>query len=143
MKDVDTIGGIEKFRKLWTGGFEDHVGYNIVDRDGEGYRIVLDMEDHHLNQYDIAHGGVVLTLMDVAGGCAVYNLGLPVTRIATISMNTQFVQGARKGRLVAVGQVDGAGKTVAHTSMRLFQGHEDGPLLATAQGSYRLFLKQD
>ena len=127
----------------WTGPFGEHVGYRIIERPDGRWVVELILEDCHLNQYGIAHGGVPLTLLDVAGGSAVYRLGLDVSRIATISMNTNFINGARPGRLVAAGQVDGHGRTVAYTSMRLYQDSEEGTLLATAQGSYRLFLKRD
>ena len=123
----------------WTGAFGDLVGYEIIERPDGGWTVELDLADRHLNQYGIAHGGVPLALLDVAGGSAVYRLGLDVSRIATISMNTNFIAGASPGRLVAAGQVDGHGRTVAYTSMRLHQGSETGPMLATAQGSYRLF----
>ncbi|RED48665.1 PaaI family thioesterase [Aestuariispira insulae] len=127
----------------WTGAFGDLVGYEFQELDGDRWAVSLDLSDHHLNQYGIAHGGVPLTLLDVAGGGAVYRLGLAVSRIATISMSTNFIGGAGSGRLVATGCVDGHGQTIAHTSMQLYQGDLNGSLLATAQGSYRLFLKRE
>lgn len=125
----------------WTGAFEDTVGYDILQQPDGLWVVRLELAEKHLNQYGIAHGGVPLTLLDVAGGSAVYQLGLSINRIATISMNTNFIQGAMPGRLTAIGEIEGHGKTVAYTRMRLHQGELDGPLLATAQGSYRLFLK--
>ena len=59
----------------WTGAFEDTVGYDILQQSDGLWVIRLELGEKHLNQYGIAHGGVPLTLLDVAGGSAVYQLG--------------------------------------------------------------------
>lgn len=118
-------------------GFETTVGYRIAI-EGEVARIHLEVDDRHLNVYGAGHGGVALTLLDVAGGVQTYLTARP-ERMATINLATQFVDLVQPGSVVATAQIDRLGKSVAHTSMALRQHDTEGPLLATAVASYRLF----
>lgn len=125
----------------YTGQFGETVGYDFHQKPNGSWYVTLEVSDKHMNQYGIAHGGVPLTLMDVAGGLAVYDLPLEFNRIATISMSHNFIGPVRAGKVTGIGEVEHHGKSVAYTSMRLYEGDDGGPLLATAQGSYRLLLK--
>lgn len=118
-------------------GFETTVGYRIAV-EGEVARIHLEVADHHLNVYGTGHGGVTLTMLDVAGGVQAYVVAQP-ERMATINLAAQFLDLVRPGPIVATASIDRLGKAVAHTSVALRQGGVDGPLLATAVASYRLF----
>jgi acyl-CoA thioesterase len=123
----------------WTGPFQQLVGYRAeVDADG-GVRVTLDIDDRHLSQYGIAHGGVTLTLLDTAGGLAVLVAAPELMRVATISLSTNFVRGVERGRVVATARLDHLGSAIAHAAMSLHAGSADGPLLATGHGAYRLF----
>jgi acyl-coenzyme A thioesterase PaaI-like protein len=59
--------------------------------------------------------------------------------MATINLATQFLEPVEKGLVVATARIDRLGKAVAHTTMSLHARTADGPLLATAVASYRLF----
>jgi uncharacterized protein (TIGR00369 family) len=120
-----------------TRGFERTVGY-VVHVEGEIARIHLDVVERHLNPYGAAHGGVTLTLLDTAGGVQVFLRARPA-RMATINMATQFVDLVPPGPVVATARIDRLGKSVAHTTSELRARNPNGPLLATAVASYRLF----
>ncbi len=60
-------------------------------------------------------------------------------RMATNDFAVQFIDRVAPGRVVATATVDGLGRSVTHSSMALHLGTPDGPLLATAVASYRLF----
>ena len=131
---------IERYRDATaTGprGFEATVGYT-VQVEGERARIHLEVADRHLNPYGTAHGGVTLTLLDTVGGVQVYLVARP-ERMATINLATQFIDRVPPGPVVATARIERLGKSVAHTTAQLHAGAADGPLLATAVASYRLF----
>ncbi len=118
-------------------GFETTVGYRIAVEQRK-VRVLLDVDERHLNVYGAAHGGVTLTLLDTVGGVQTYFEARP-ERMATINLATQFIDLVPLGRIVATATVDRLGKSVAHSSMALHLGTPEGPLLATAVASYRLF----
>jgi uncharacterized protein (TIGR00369 family) len=122
-------------------GFERTVGY-VVEIEDDMVRVHLEVVGRHLNPYGAAHGGVVLTLLDTAGGVQVYLRARPA-RMATINMATQFVDLAPPGPVVATARIDRLGKSVAHTTAELRAASPKGPLLATAVASYRLFMVAD
>jgi len=122
-----------------SGPFQDLLGFTIHPAGPGRVEVVLDIVEKHLNMYGIAHGGVPLALLDAAGGLAVRGAAPDLTRMATINLATQFVRPAKPGRVFAIGRAEGVGRAVGHASMWLYEGAADGPLLATAQGSYRLF----
>lgn len=120
-----------------TGPFQELLGYRgWMEADGS-VMLELTVHERHLNQYGFAHGGVVLALLDAAGGLAVLAAVAPWGRVATISMATSFVRGVRPGPVRARGHLEHLGSTVAHTRMELLDA--DGRLLAAAQGAYRIF----
>jgi len=122
-----------------TGSFQELVGYRALVAPDGSVRVVLDVDDRHLSQYGIAHGGVTLTLLDTAGGLAVLVAAPKLVRVATVSLATNFVRGVERGRVVATARLDHLGSAIAHAAMSLHAGSEDGPLLAVGHGAYRLF----
>lgn len=77
-------------------GFNAYVGPFFIARltDTE-YRMHLNIQDHHLNQGGVVHGGVSMTLMDNAMGMAShYESGQPV---ATIEFAAKFIAAAKGG----------------------------------------------
>ncbi len=75
--------------------------------DGEA-EITLDVREEHTNSFGVAHGGVLMTLMDVAMALAGRSLGKDLPGggpgVATIEMKTTFMRPGR-GHLRAVGKV--------------------------------------
>ncbi len=122
-----------------SGPFQDLLGFRILPAGPGRVEVVLDIEEKHLNTFGIAHGGVPLALLDAAGGLAIRARLAEQLRMATINLSTQFIRPTRPGRVIALGQAEGVGRAVGHASMALHEGSLEGPLLATAQGSYRIF----
>jgi uncharacterized protein (TIGR00369 family) len=123
-----------------TGPFESLVGYRYGWDEDAGLTVELDLEERHLSQYGVAHGGVTLVLLDTVGGvAAALAVGESLARIATISLAANFIRPAEPGRVVATARIDHLGKSVAHLVMHLHEREAGGPLLASAIGAYRLF----
>lgn len=125
-----------------TGAYQQELGYEIL-RLGDGRLAArLLVAERHLNQFGRGHGGVALALLDVAGGLAVWDRLPDLARMATVSMNSAFLDAVHPGPVFALGRVERAGGTLAYTQMALHAARPDGPLLATGQGVYRLFAAQ-
>lgn len=123
-----------------TGPFEQLVGYRFRFHERAGLLVELDLEERHLSQFGVAHGGVTLVLLDTVGGvAAALAVGDALERIATISLAANFIRAVRPGRVVATARIDHLGRSVAHLGMQLHEGEAAGPPLATATGAYRLF----
>jgi uncharacterized protein (TIGR00369 family) len=118
--------------------FRDHVGYSpIAWRDGY-VELALTLADKHRNRSGIAHGGVICTLIDAAGGFA--GCWCPhrdrIRRASTLSLNTQFVSPGRLGRkLVTTGRARAGGKSIFFATMEILD--DDGKLVATGEGVYK------
>jgi acyl-coenzyme A thioesterase 13 len=98
-------------------GFLDRSGPYFLKQTGTGTIVGCRICDHHINYVDVAHGGVLATLADVALSYQVYASeagGLPVS---TVSMVTNFLSGARLGDWIeASGAIDRIGRNLAYTS---------------------------
>ena len=98
-------------------GFLDHSGPYFL-KHGKGNSIVgCRILDRHMNYVGSAHGGVLATLADVALSLAVYVSAEPNCPVATVSLTTNFLSGARLGEWIeATGSVDRIGKNLAYAS---------------------------
>jgi acyl-coenzyme A thioesterase 13 len=85
-----------------------------------GYEVGLHVGDSHINYIDIAHGGVLSTLADVALSFQVYLSERPNPAVTTVSLTTNFLAPARLGDwLVATATIDRLGQRSAHVSGRI------------------------
>jgi len=104
----------------------------------EGYcELQLVLAERHLNRRGRLQGGVTATLLDAACGYA----GLLRVEeaepgdAATITLSVNYLAKLSQGRIRAVGQVTGSGRSIYFSSGELFA--QDGTLAATAQGSFK------
>src|SRR5262249_32971871 len=86
--------------------FVEPLGMRLWRLEGGFDEVSLDVQPSMLNSWQVAHGGVVMTLLDVAMAHAARSVregdpnGAP--RLATIEMKTSFMRAA-EGRLLATG----------------------------------------
>jgi len=109
--------------------------------DGEA-KVALDLADRHMNSWGVGHGGVVMSLLDVAMARAGKSLidaeaGADVGSV-TVEMKTSFFRPAR-GRVVAHGRVLHRSTTMAYCEAELRD--EAQQLVAKALGTIK-FLKR-
>jgi uncharacterized protein (TIGR00369 family) len=104
--------------------------------------LVLDQQLRHQNSLEMAHGGVIMTLLDVAMARAGATLAEPSRgerpMLITIEMKTTFISPAT-GRIRAEGRVVKRTASLAFCEADLFDGH--GHLSARASGTFR-YLKE-
>ena len=125
--------------RLATGPFERLVGYRTRLSAAHGAYVELEVQERHLSQYGIAHGGVALVLLDTVGGVHLLAKRPELAWLVTISLSANFIGPVRPGLVVATAEIQRIGGSVAYTSMALHAGDFNGELLATAHGAYRLF----
>ncbi len=123
----------------WTGPFQDLLGYTIHLPPSGPAEVRLVLDQRHLSQYGIAHGGVALSLLDTVGGIAVLAAVDRLDRLTTVSLSVDFTRPVRPGPVRAVGWPVRIGRVLAQVRMELHEDDEKRLLLAQGQGVYRLF----
>ena len=118
-------------------GFPQLVGFEVEEwADGRAV-VALELDGRHVNRSGAMHGGVMTTIMDIAGGYAGCYGGRsgPARRAVTLSLTTSFIGQARGGRIRAVGRVRGGGQRIFASSIEVFDA--DGTVLAIGEGTFR------
>ena len=109
---------------------------------GEGTaRLSLPIEPHLTNSIGTVHGGVIMSLLDVALCTAARTLHPDSLGVITIDMSTSFIGGGSGARLLAEARVLKNGR-----SMIFVEGeanNEDGSLVAKAIATVRVRLKEE
>jgi len=119
-------------------GFLDHGGpyYLSVGEEAVPRTIGLRILPHHINYQNVAHGGVLTTLADVALSHAVYNALRPHPNVATISLNTNFLRAVKLDDWLECDvTLERLGGRTAYTSGRIRRGQE---VVATMSGVFSL-----
>lgn len=114
--------------------FLAHLGPHHASAEAGRARLVLTMTDWQRNGFGVAHGGVVMTLLDAVMAMAAKSADPEGYWVVTIEMKTSFLRPA-KGELIALGFCDHRS-----TSMSFCRGELRDPrdrLLAQAMGTYR------
>ncbi|HWG69376.1 MAG TPA: PaaI family thioesterase [Steroidobacteraceae bacterium] len=81
--------------------FIKDLGIEFISADGGHAVVALDLAGRHLNSWSVAHGGVLMTLLDVAMAVAGRSLDPSAGAGITVEMKTTFVQPANaRSRLI-------------------------------------------
>lgn len=105
--------------------------------DGES-ELQVQVRPDHLNSWAVAHGGVLMTLLDVAMATAARSIHKDQTDmgpgVVTIEMKTAFMQPAQ-GRIVARGKLLHRSATMAFCEAQVIDA--SGKLCAHATGTFK------
>ena len=102
---------------------------------GDGHaELRVDLDDAHLNAWEVAHGGVVMTLLDVAMALAARGTTGHAAGVATIEMKTSFMRPAQH-QLRAVSKLLHKTATLAFCEAMLYD--DAGQLCASATGTFK------
>ena len=111
-----------------------------TDALGEGSaRLSLPIEHEFTNSLGTAHGGVIMSLLDVAVCTAARTLHPDSIGVITIDLSVSFIGGASGKRLVAEARVLKDGRSMSFTEAEA--KNEDGSLVAKAIATVRVRLK--
>jgi uncharacterized protein (TIGR00369 family) len=120
--------------------FVIHLGI-VTDSLGEGQaRLSLPIEPHLTNSLGTVHGGVIMSLLDVALCTAARTLHPESIGVITIDMSTSFIGGGSGPRLVADARVMKDARTMSFVEAEA--KNEDGSLVAKAIGTVRVRVKE-
>lgn len=98
----------------------------------------VDLADAHMNSWEVAHGGVLMTMLDVAMATAARSDHLDGPGVATIEMKTSFVRPA-EGELRALGKLLHRTSTLAFCEASVLD--DAGELCAHATGTFKYLRK--
>lgn len=112
-----------------------------VDSFGDGTaKLSMAVRPDMLNGVGWLQGGLYVALCDEAMALALYTVLEEGELIATISENTSYLRGVRKGLVYAEAQVVRKGRQVAFTEGRVKDADED--LLTETRASFTVFRKR-
>ena len=120
----------------------EHLGVHLLEL-GEGTSTtLLDLERHHFNSFEVAHGGALMSLLDVTMAMAGRSLA-PQREgeeygMITIEMKTSFMQPGT-GRLIGHGRCVHRTRTLAFCEADVVDG--EGKLVARSSGTFK-YVKQ-
>jgi uncharacterized protein (TIGR00369 family) len=117
--------------------FNAFIGSEIKRKEAGRAEVSLELAPHHTNRLGVAHGGVICSLLDTALGTAVFSAIADDWWCVTTSLSIQFLDSARRGRLVAEGRVERQSDKVAFAAGELRDA--TGKVIATASGTYHLW----
>ncbi|KAI8368061.1 esterase [Blakeslea trispora] len=106
---------------MTAGGYDSVVlpGLKILHTEEGRVRAELEVEKKHLNRLGSVHGGLLATVIDVAGSLAIASKGLYATGVST-DINISYISGVKQGEKINIdARVDKLGKTLAFTSVEL------------------------
>jgi uncharacterized protein (TIGR00369 family) len=113
--------------------FVQHLGFELQRFEDGLSEIHLEPKPEHLNSFSVVHGGVCMTLLDVAMAVAARSVDKEMG-VVTIEMKTTFMQAAR-GKLSGKGRLMHRTATMAFTEATIYDG--DGKPCAHATGTFK------
>lgn len=114
--------------------FTAHLGIRIDSAEDGQARLSMDLAPHLLNNHGAGHGGVLMTLLDVAMANAALSKIDYAREVVTVDMHVGFMA-ATSGRLVATGRTVGGGRSICFCEARAEDA--EGRLVAQAMGTFR------
>ena len=113
--------------------FVEHLGFEMVFfEDGES-ELRFTPEPEHLNSFNVAHGGALMTLLDVTLATAARSVDKTMG-VVTVEMKTSFMQPAT-GAMTARGKLLHRTRSMAFTEGTVFDAQ--GRACAHATGTFR------
>lgn len=122
--------------------FVEELGLELWAFGGGRAELRVDLAEAHLNSWAVAHGGVLMTMLDVAMAHAARSVNTDGPGkhpsggpgVATVEMKTSFMRPA-EGRLRAEGRLLHRTTTMAFTEGSVFDA--EGQLCAHATGTFK------
>jgi uncharacterized protein (TIGR00369 family) len=114
----------------------------VTEALGEGTaRLSLPIEAHLTNSLGTAHGGVIMSLLDVALCTAARTLHPESIGVITIDLSTSFIDAAKGKRLFAEARVMRDGRSMSFVEAEA--KNEDGSIVAKAIATVRVRHKKE
>jgi uncharacterized protein (TIGR00369 family) len=122
--------------------FVEVLGFELHRFEGGHAELRVDLDDAHLNSWEVAHGGVLMTMLDVAMAHAARSIHADQPNfgpgVVTVEMKTSFMRPA-EGRLRASARLLHRSTTMAFCEASVQD--DDGHLCAHATGTFKYLRK--
>ena len=120
--------------------FGDYVGIEALEQ-GDGFvHTSLEIKPELMNSWGVAHGGAVMTLLDLTLGMAARSVDMRSNGSITVEIKVNFIKAAT-GRVHAEGRATRAGKSLVFCEGEVRDANED--LCAKATGTFKLLLPKN
>jgi acyl-CoA thioesterase len=105
-------------------------------------QVALNLSERHMNSWQVTHGGVIMTLLDVVMSMAGRSLDPEARGGVTIEMKTSFLQPGGKpgGRIIAKGKACHRSTSIYFCEGELWSGDR---LVAKAMGTFKYLKRLD
>lgn len=121
---------------LYKGTYLEFLGFRLAAWKDGFARLEMPVRGEHRNSVGYLHGGVVASLMDIAGAVAgSYDISSEYVSV-TINLNTSFMAPHRGSRVIAEAELIRTTNTLFFTQAKLLDP-ENKRLCATATGTYK------
>jgi acyl-CoA thioesterase len=122
--------------------FLHDLGVEFLGMGGGQAKVALNLLPRHMNSWHVSHGGVIMTLLDVAMALAGRSLFPDAQGSVTVEMKTSFLQpgGTPGTRIVAIGKAFHRSKTMCFCEAEVRDGTK---LVAKAMGTFKYLKRLD
>ena len=133
-------GGIPEARQSKSGldmyiPFAEKLGVRVVHRRVGDIGLELELRDELMNSWEVAHGGVIMSVLDIVMGMSANSLDEASRGATTVELKTNFIKAAT-GRILARGLAHRAGRSLVFAEGELRNDAQE--LLARATGTFKL-----
>ena len=115
--------------------FAEKLGVRVVRRDVGDVELELDLIDDHMNSWKMAHGGVIMSMLDIVMATSAKTLDAASSDATTVELKTNFLKAA-SGRVTARALAHRTGRSLVFVEGELRNEPQD--LLARATGTFKL-----
>lgn len=115
--------------------FAEKLGVRVVHRRVGDVGLELALLEEHMNSWQVAHGGVIMSVLDIVMGLSAKTLDEASSGATTVELKTNFIKAAT-GRIVARGLAHRAGRSLVFVEGELRNDTQE--LLARATGTFKL-----
>ena len=115
--------------------FVEHLGICMLEKSSGLVKLILNSNPVLQNSWGSLHGGVIMTLLDVALASASRSLDEKCNGAITIELKTNFISVA-SGTVYAVGRAQRAGKSLIFSEGEVTD--EKKKIIARATGTFKL-----
>jgi len=115
--------------------FAERLGVRVLYSRVGDVGLELDLSGEHMNSWQMAHGGVIMSVLDIAMGMSAKTLDQACSGATTVELKTNFLKAAT-GRIVARAKAQLTGRSLVFAESELRNEADD--LLAKANGTFKL-----
>ena len=122
--------------------FLDDLGVEFLGMGNGEAQVALTLEERHMNSWHVTHGGLTMTLLDVAMAMAGRSQNPDAHASVTVEMKTSFLQagGTPGNRIVAKGKTLHRSTTMCFCEGEVWNGDK---LVAKAMGTFKYLKRID